>query len=69
MLMIERVAETQGVSVEEAERSRAQNIPIGRMIEPEDIADLCLFLVSGKASAITGQSIAVDGGMGRGMFL
>jgi len=29
---------------------------------PEDIADLILFLVSERASAITGQVIAVDGG-------
>jgi NAD(P)-dependent dehydrogenase (short-subunit alcohol dehydrogenase family) len=35
---------------------------------PEDIADLVLFLVSARASAMTGQVIAVDGGAGRGIF-
>jgi 3-oxoacyl-[acyl-carrier protein] reductase len=45
-----------------------QNIPIGRMVEAEDIASLMVFLVSAQASAITGQVIAVDGGAGRGIF-
>ena len=42
-------------------------IPIGRMIEPEDIAHLAAFLCSDLASAITGQTIAVDGGGGKGV--
>ncbi len=41
------------------------DIPIGRMIEPDDIANLAAFLCSDLASAITGQTIAVDGGGGR----
>ena len=55
------------MSVEEAERQAVAGIPIGRMVEPEDIADLVLFLVSARASAITGQTIAVEGGAGRGI--
>ncbi len=43
------------------------DIPIGRMIEPEDIAQLAAFLCSDLASAITGQTIAVDGGGGKGV--
>jgi 3-oxoacyl-[acyl-carrier protein] reductase len=43
------------------------DIPIGRMIEPEDIAQLAAFLCSDLASAITGQTIAVDGGSGKGV--
>ncbi len=37
------------------------------MVESQDIADLILFLVSDRAGAITGQTIAVEGGAGRGM--
>jgi enoyl-[acyl-carrier-protein] reductase (NADH) len=37
------------------------------MVESKDIADLILFLVSDRAGAITGQTIAVEGGAGRGM--
>jgi NAD(P)-dependent dehydrogenase (short-subunit alcohol dehydrogenase family) len=36
--------------------------PLGRMGEVEDIAPMALFLISGQASWITGQAIAVDGG-------
>jgi len=46
----------------------ARSIPISRMIEADDIANLVLFLVSDKAGAITGQSIAVDGGATRGIY-
>jgi 3-oxoacyl-[acyl-carrier protein] reductase len=36
--------------------------PIGRRIEPEEIAALVAFLLSGDADAITGQEIAICGG-------
>ena len=60
-------AEHASISVEEAERRAVAGIPIGRMVESKDIADLIVFLVSGLAGAITGQTIAVEGGSGRGM--
>ena len=66
-MVLERQARDANVSVEEAERRAVAGIPIGRMVEPEDIADLVLFLVSARASAITGQTIAVEGGAGRGI--
>lgn len=40
-----------------------QQIPLGRIGTPEDIADTVLFLASEKAGYITGQVLAVDGGM------
>ena len=55
------------MSVAEMERQSISDIPIGRMVESQDIADLIVFLVSEKAGAITGQTIAVEGGAGRGM--
>jgi Dehydrogenases with different specificities (related to short-chain alcohol dehydrogenases) len=41
----------------------AEFIPMGRVGEPEDIADVILFLVSDGARYITGQTITVDGGL------
>jgi NAD(P)-dependent dehydrogenase (short-subunit alcohol dehydrogenase family) len=37
--------------------------PVGRIGEPEDIADVVVFLCSDQARFITGQNIVVDGGM------
>ena len=35
---------------------------MGRIGEPDDVAELIVFLLSRRASWITGQNIAVDGG-------
>ncbi len=41
----------------------AEFIPMGRVGEPEDIADVILFLTSDAARYLTGQVIVVDGGL------
>jgi len=38
-------------------------IPLARLGSPKDVADLCLFLASDQSAYITGQTIAVDGGL------
>ena len=42
--------------------------PAGRVGKPEDIAEMVLFLCSGKAGFITGENICIDGGMTRLMI-
>ena len=47
----------------EAAEAAASFIPMGRLGEPQDIADVIVFLASPGARYITGQTIAVDGGL------
>ena len=37
-------------------------IPMGKLVQPEDIAEIVLFLASEQARMITGQVIKVSGG-------
>ena len=40
--------------------------PLGRLGEPDEVAALCHFLASDEAAYITGQNIAIDGGLTAG---
>jgi 3-oxoacyl-[acyl-carrier protein] reductase len=52
-------------SPEQAEASAAKNIPAGRMGRPEEMAAAAVFLCSEGAAYVTGETLAVDGGMMR----
>lgn len=41
-------------------------IPLGRLAEPKDIADVVVFLASGKASYMTSTTVTIDGGISQG---
>jgi NAD(P)-dependent dehydrogenase (short-subunit alcohol dehydrogenase family) len=56
-------AKLQGVSLEEAIKTRETQIPIGRRNQPDDIAAMAAFLASSDAAQITGQAFNVDGGL------
>ncbi len=43
-------------------------VPAGRLGDPNEIADLICFLSSDKASYITGQQIAIDGGSNKAIY-
>ena len=42
---------------------RAGRVPLGRVAEPEDVADVIAFLVSDRARHVSGEVIVVNGGM------
>ena len=67
--LYEKEARLQGLTPAEVEANYAKATPIRRVLQVEEIADVVVFLASDRAAAITGESIAVDGGITRGIFL
>ncbi len=47
-------------------RQRIEQIPLGRMGRPEDVAQLALFLASDESSWMTGVALPLDGGLSAG---
>jgi len=64
------IAKSEGTTVEAIiKREAADPAAIRRMLEVEEVADCILFLASKRASGLTGESIAVDGGLSRAVYL
>ncbi|HYM11485.1 MAG TPA: SDR family oxidoreductase [Bryobacterales bacterium] len=61
-------AAAQGVTREEIVSRWSRNIPLGRLGRPEEFASVVAFLCSEKASYVTGASIAIDGGVVKGIL-
>ncbi|VDK36390.1 unnamed protein product [Anisakis simplex] len=45
-------------------KAACEKIPMGRMGEPKEIADACVFLASNWSSYVTGSAMEVTGGFG-----
>ena len=60
-------ARERGISTADAEKHLLQEVPLGKVITPEAIADLAVFLASARAGLISGVAINVDGGRTRGI--
>jgi 3-oxoacyl-[acyl-carrier protein] reductase len=62
-------AEQAGTPVDDLIRAEVgRRVPLGRVGEPEDLAALVAYLCSTAAAYVTGQTIAVDGGLLRSIF-
>ena len=61
--MVWKALEGTGDDLEQGLIDSAKTHPLGRIGEPEDIANVMLFLASDKASFMTGSYVNVDGGM------
>lgn len=60
--LAEQNAQSLGITVDEYKAQAVKSIPLGKIVKPEEIASLALFLVSDLATSITGAEIQVDGG-------
>lgn len=59
--VIDREAAARAAPAQAVEREYLGGQSIARFVQPDEIADLCVFLASDAARMITGQAIAVDG--------
>jgi NAD(P)-dependent dehydrogenase (short-subunit alcohol dehydrogenase family) len=59
---VARIVETTGRSSEDSEAALAGASPLGRLLEPHEVAEVIVFLASDAAAAINGQSLVIDGG-------
>lgn len=61
-------AQAKGISFESYVAELAKDVPVGRLGDPEELANMIVFLGSERASYVTGSVISVDGGTHRGIF-
>jgi NAD(P)-dependent dehydrogenase (short-subunit alcohol dehydrogenase family) len=59
---LEGMAEGMGISFEEAHDVAMQDVPLGRMGKPEEVAGMIAWLCSADAHGVTGQALDINGG-------
>ena len=59
---VENIVEKTGRTAEEAQSELENMVPLGRLLEPEEVAAAVAFLASPEAAAINGQTLVLDGG-------
>jgi NAD(P)-dependent dehydrogenase (short-subunit alcohol dehydrogenase family) len=59
---VARIVQSTGRTPEDSERALAHSSPLGRLLEPDEVAEAVVFLASDAAAAINGQAVVIDGG-------
>jgi 3-oxoacyl-[acyl-carrier protein] reductase len=62
------LAAQKGVTPEEIEEAWVRQAPLRRVGHPEELANVVVFLASERSSYVTGVSLAVDGGITKGLY-
>jgi ketoreductase len=56
------IAASAGITVEEFKKEAMSRVPLGEMVQPEEVANLVAFLCASTGDKITGQAISICGG-------
>jgi NAD(P)-dependent dehydrogenase (short-subunit alcohol dehydrogenase family) len=59
---VERIVHETGRTPSDAEAALAAASPLGRLLEPEEVAAAVIYLASQEAAAVNGQTLVLDGG-------
>ena len=62
MRSVERIVSATGRDEAQAEAALGEASPLGRLLEPEEVAFAVAFLAAAEAGAINGQTLILDGG-------
>jgi len=62
-------AAVEGITPEQVEQNFINRTPIRRVLTADEVADAICFFASPGAGGITGESIGIDGGLTRGIYL
>lgn len=65
--LAEQNAFEKGISVDTIKTKMMNSIPLGKMVDPDEIASMALLLVSDRVGSITGSEIIIDGGQQPGV--
>ena len=65
--LIDQAAKHSGAKREDIARRWTDRVPLGRLLDPQELAAMVAFLCSPQASGITGTAISVDGGLLHGL--
>jgi NAD(P)-dependent dehydrogenase (short-subunit alcohol dehydrogenase family) len=66
--LISGIAKVRQIPVEEAQARAERSIPLGRICTPEEVANVAVFVASGRASFMNGAIITLDGGQRKALL-
>ena len=66
--LFKMMASRSGITPEQAQEEMLSQVPLGRFCQPEEVADLAVFLASERAGYITGSIVTIDGCFTRGIM-
>ena len=61
--VLKKASQNLGISYQQAVKAMTERTTLGRMVKPEEVAALAVFLASEQSSGITGQTINCDAGL------